>query len=73
MTGKRDLLLIEKYGMLGETRYRVRVKETNIVLNVKASSEEEAYDKALRMIENLRLSDEVIKRLRELGRGERPR
>lgn len=69
MVSKRNLQLIERYEMLGETRYRLRVKETNIVLNVKALSEEEAYEKALRMLRDLGLSDEVIKKLQELGRS----
>ncbi len=56
--------IVEKYELLGERRYRVRVKGTNFYLNVKASNEDEALRKALELIKVLKL-DSIIERLHE--------
>ena len=48
-----ELEIIEEYLLEGERRYRVRVKGTRIVLNVGASSSEEALEKAMRLYEKI--------------------
>ena len=48
-----ELEIIEEYLLEGERRYRVRVKGTRIVLNVGASSPEEALEKAARLYERI--------------------
>ncbi len=49
--------IVERYELLGEQRYRVRVKGTNFYLNIKASSDEEALRKALELIRVLKLDN----------------
>jgi len=56
--------VLERYSFLGEERYRVTISGTNIVFNVRASSEEEAIDKANALAEKMGLTDEVIEELR---------
>lgn len=51
--GELELEVVEEYMLLGEPRYRVRVKGTNLVINVHASSREEALEKARRIAESL--------------------
>ncbi len=46
--------IIEEYLLLGERRFRVRVKGAMIVFNVSASSPEEAVEKARELMEKLR-------------------
>ena len=58
-----ELEVVEEYVLLGERRFRIRVKGTNIYVNVAASSREEALSKALSMLEKLR-ADRVLKGLR---------
>ncbi len=50
---KYELEVVESYKMLGEPRFRVKVKGTNIVINVHASSEEEALKKAREILNDL--------------------
>ena len=59
-----ELEVVEEYVLLGERRFRVRVKGTNLYVNVAASSREEALSKALSMLEKLR-ADRVLKGLKE--------
>jgi len=56
--------VLERYSFLGEERYRVAISGTNIVFNVRASSEEEAIDKANALAEKMGLTDEAIEVLR---------
>ena len=49
------LKVIEKYEVSGKTRYRVQIEGTKIVINVGASSEDEALEKARRIIEEIKL------------------
>jgi hypothetical protein len=60
-----ELEIVETYELLGEKRYRLRIKGTSIYINVAASSEEEAYTKAKKMIEEL----ELTKLAKALGRN----
>lgn len=46
--------VVEEYILLGERRFRVRVKGTRVYVNVAASSPEEAAEKAKAMLERLR-------------------
>ncbi|MCE4620348.1 MAG: hypothetical protein F7C33_04915 [Desulfurococcales archaeon] len=48
-----ELEIIEEYLLEGEKRYKVRVKGTRIILNVSASSPEEALEKASRLYEKI--------------------
>jgi len=50
---KYELEVIESYKMFGEPRFRVKVKGTNMVINVYASSEEEALKKARDILNDL--------------------
>ncbi|NOZ88313.1 MAG: hypothetical protein GXO15_00105 [Crenarchaeota archaeon] len=59
-----DLEVIERYEQLGETRFRVRVRGTILVVNVAANSEDEAKSKALELLERMGL-DNVLEALRE--------
>ena len=47
------LEIIEEYELLGERRYRVRVKNTVLVFNVRADNPEEAKSKALELMKKL--------------------
>jgi ABC-type branched-subunit amino acid transport system ATPase component len=59
------LEVVEHYTLLGEHRWRVRVKGTRITLNVAAETEEEAFEKARRMLERVGLAE----LLKSLDRG----
>jgi len=59
-----DFELIEEYELLGEKRYRLRVKDTNIIINVAASSPEEAVRKAIQVAERVKL-DTFLEKIRE--------
>ena len=52
--------IIEDYLLLGERRFRVRVKGARIVFNVSASTPEEAVQKARELMERLR-AERVLK------------
>ncbi len=49
--------LLETYVLDGVRRYRLRIKGTKLVVNVAASSEEEAIREALRLLERSRILD----------------
>jgi len=55
--------ILEEYELLGERRFRVRIKGTKIVLNVSAESNEEAIRKAKELVKKIKL-DEVIDQYR---------
>jgi len=62
-----ELELIEEYELLGEKRFRFRIKGTNIVINVGASKLEEAREKAIKIIEDMQLN-EFLERIRGASR-----
>jgi len=49
-----ELEIVEEYLLLGERRFRVRVKGTRLYVNVAASSPQEALAKARSLLEKLR-------------------
>ncbi len=61
-----DLELIEEYELMGEKRFRFRVKGTNIVINVSAENVEEAKKKALELARDLGV-ERVLELLRARG------
>lgn len=60
MSEEFSLEIVEEYELLGQRRFRVRVKGTSLYVNVAAESREEALEKARRMIKDLEL-DKVVK------------
>jgi len=64
MIEKKDLQIVERYYFLGEPRYRIIIRGTNIVFNVRADSDEEAYEKALEMIRRIALTKDIIDKIR---------
>jgi len=65
LINKSYFRIIEKYLFLGETRYRVQITGTNIVFNIRADSDEEAIDKAVKLAEKIGLNNENIEALRD--------
>lgn len=69
MDKHRELLeLVEEYTCGSQLRYRFRVKDTNIVLNITANSTDEAWSKAIKMFNELRINEvveEVKRRYKE--------
>lgn len=66
MVSKSDLKVLEVYEVLGETRYRVCVKGTNLLVNVSATSENEALEKATSILAQVGLDDESLEKLRRI-------
>jgi len=64
LVDRKDLEILERYTFLGQSRYRVRLKRTNIVFNINAINDEEAIEKALDMIKKIGLNDDVIDKIR---------
>ena len=62
---REDFEVIEEYELMGEKRFRVRLRGTNIVFNVSASNRDEAIAKALEMAKNLEI-ERVVEKLRSL-------
>ncbi len=64
MSQSYELEIVEEYELLGEKRYRLRIKGTSIYLNVAADNPEKAVEKAIKMINDMRLDAlvEVIKK-----------
>ncbi len=56
-----ELVIEDHYILESDSRYKVRVKGTNIIVNVSASSRDEALEKAKKLLEKSRLAD-VLKR-----------
>ena len=65
----RDLVIIEKYVFLGQQRYRVQVRDTNIVFNITATSDEEALEKAVNLARKTGLTKQVVEAIREKMRA----
>ena len=53
------LEILEKYELLGEMRYRIRIKNTKIILNVVATSDNEALKKAKELINEIKLHEVI--------------
>ncbi|GEM_PF-743034 len=53
---ERRLELVEEYILHGERRFRLRLQGTRLVINVSATSLEEAVKKASRILERIRAS-----------------
>jgi len=53
---ERDFEVIEEYYQHGVRRFRIRVRGSNVVINVAADSLEEALEKARRMAERIGVS-----------------
>ncbi|MCC6010842.1 MAG: hypothetical protein LM556_00375 [Desulfurococcaceae archaeon] len=66
MVSKNDLSVLEEYVFQGEKRYRVCVKGTNIVVNVKAGDEKDAIMKALQILVQVGLTDDSLRELRSI-------
>ncbi|WP_058370564.1 hypothetical protein [Pyrodictium occultum] len=63
-----ELELVEEYELLGEKRYRFRVKGTSIYLNVGAESLDDAKQKAINMIKEMKLDTILSKVMEQLGK-----
>jgi len=50
-----ELELIEEYIYAGQHRYRFRIKDTNIVLNVAAENLDEGVKRAVELLKKLKL------------------
>lgn len=57
-----ELELVEEYELLGEKRYRFRIKGTSIYLNVTAKDVEDARQKAITMVKEMKL-DAILSKL----------
>jgi ABC-type polar amino acid transport system ATPase subunit len=66
VVSKNDLTLLGEYELYGEKRYRICVNGTNIVINVKARDEKEAFSRALQILEQVGLTDEALHELRSI-------
>ncbi len=64
MVKKKDLEVIEVLLFMGEKRYRVKIKDTNIVFNVHAENSDEAIEKTLELIQKVGLTEEALAKLR---------
>ena len=56
-----ELVIEDHYILENDSRYKVRVKGTNIIVNVSASSENEALEKAMKLLEKSRLTEVLRK------------
>ena len=56
-----ELVIEDHYILENDSRYKVRVKGTNIIVNVSASSEDEALEKAMKLLEKSRLTEVLRK------------
>ena len=54
-SGTVDLEIVEEYVIEGQRRYRVKLKGTNIVINVEAQNVEEALQKVAELMTKLRM------------------
>jgi len=50
-----DLEVIEEYIIEGQRRYRVKLKGTNIIVNVEAQNDEEALQKVAELMVKLKM------------------
>lgn len=65
MISRNDLQVLETYELHGDKRYRVCVKGTNIVVNVSATNDSEALEKALAILQQAGLDSEALENLRK--------
>lgn len=56
--------LIEVYTVEGARRYRFKINETNLYINVEASSIEEAINKVHQIIKKMKLSKNTLNKLK---------
>ncbi len=63
---EEELEIIDVYKLLGETRYKIRIKGTKLVFNIHANTGEEAIRRVLSLIKKTGLTDTVIDKLRAL-------
>jgi len=63
-----ELEIVEEYELLGEKRYRLRIKGTSIYLNVAADTPDQAIEKAIKMINDMRL-DALVEIIRREGQA----
>ncbi len=54
-----DLELIDEYVYMGEKRYRFKIKNTNIVINVRAENPEEGANKAIELLKKIGYVDSL--------------
>ena len=54
--------VVETYVLDGQRRYRLRVKGTNIVVNVAADTVEEAGEKAVKLLEKAKILEALRRR-----------
>lgn len=66
MITKNDLKIMEVYELFGELRFKVCVKGTNIMVNVKALNDDEALNKAIEVLTQAGLDEESLDKLRKL-------
>ncbi|MEM1618538.1 MAG: hypothetical protein QW159_00035 [Desulfurococcaceae archaeon] len=66
MISRNELKVVEVYELFNEKRYRIRVEGTNIVINVSATSEEEALRKALSILAQANLDRDSLERIRSI-------
>ncbi|MEM0326426.1 MAG: hypothetical protein QW733_05310 [Desulfurococcaceae archaeon] len=66
MISRNELKVVEVYELFNEKRYRIRVEGTNIVINVSATSEEEALRKALSILAQANLDKDSLERIRSI-------
>ena len=56
-----ELIIEDHYILENDSRYKVRVKGTNIIVNVSASNKDEALEKAMKLLEKSRLTEVLRK------------
>jgi hypothetical protein len=66
MISRSDLNILEEYVFHDEKRFRICVKGTNIVINVKADDEKEAITKALQILSQVGLTQDSLRELRNI-------
>ncbi len=59
------LELVEEYFLHGERRFRLRLQGTRLVVNVSATSLEEAREKASRILDKIK-ADRVLRKAAQL-------
>lgn len=69
MVTKNDLKVAEVYNLFGRKRYRICVQGTNIYVNVHADSEEEALEKALKILHQTNLDEDSLAKIRSIVAG----
>ncbi|MCD6301527.1 MAG: hypothetical protein J7L82_05595 [Staphylothermus sp.] len=65
MLSKSHFKILESYVFMGDTRYRVVISGTNIIFNVKASSDEEAINKAYELAQKMGLNDNIVENIKK--------